>query len=70
MSAENQYFIFKDGKIQAAGPAVTIQVNAESDLNNAALKELAPGSIAHLAGWTAAWQKNNDGGWDDMIEGT
>lgn len=65
MAENSQSFIYKDGKVQAVSPTVTIQVNSQADL--AALTDLSPGSMAHTAGWKAAWQKKNDGTWESMI---
>lgn len=61
-------FILKNGAIQSVDPAISIQINSETDLQSDAMQELAPSSIAYTTCWKKAWQKGNDGTWLAFIE--
>ena len=68
-SVFNPGYVLKNGKIKLVTRTSPLQIDNESDLEEPALQALPPTSIAHLPGWSKAWQKDNDGVWQPMIGG-
>lgn len=54
-------YVNGNGDLVVMANARCIMVGSESDLDSLEGIELAPGSIAHTAGWTAAWELDVDG---------
>ena len=69
MSENAQKFILNAGKLELVQTDNSVQIKTEAELQDEALQVLPPTSIAHLPGWTKAWQKDNDGEWQPMIGG-
>lgn len=62
-------YTLENGEIKIIPRPSPVQISNKSELDSPAMQDLPPTSIAKLAGWEKAWQKDNDGEWQPMIGG-
>ena len=59
----------KDGVLHVGGTGGGVMLeNGASDIPNLPTSYF-PGTMAHMPGWKAAWEKKADGGWKNIVGG-
>lgn len=60
-------YVDADGNLVVMANARCILIGSSADLTSITDIGLAPGSVAHTAGWAAAWELDVDGQWVTLI---